>query len=196
MKRIGLTGGIGSGKSFIAGILEHMGFPVYYSDLRSKELTKSNPTIRDGLISLFGTDVFIDNQLNTVLISEKMFKDDDLRLKINQLIHPVVRADFENWAKNQQSKLVFNEAAILFETGAYKTLDATILVCAPLELKLNRVMKRENCTKEEVISRMNKQLSDEEKMKLTSFQIVNDEETPVLIQIEGILNQFLKDSSQ
>lgn len=196
MKRIGLTGGIGSGKSFIAGILEHMGFPVYYSDLRSKELTKSNPTIREGLISLFGTEVFVDNQLNTILISDIMFKDDNLRLEINQLIHPVVRADFENWAKNQQSKLVFNEAAILFETGAYKNLDATILVCAPKELKIQRVMKRENCSREEVLIRMKKQWPDVEKMELTSFQIVNDEETPVLIQIEGILNQLLKDSSQ
>ena len=196
MKRIGLTGGIGSGKSFIAGILEHMGFPVYYSDLRSKELTKSNPTIREGLISLFGTAVFIDNQLNTVLISEKMFKDDDLRLKINQLIHPVVRDDFENWTKKQEGKLVFNEAAILFETGAYKTLDATILVCAPLELKLNRVMRRENCSKDEVISRMKKQWSDDEKMKLTTFHIINDEQKPILIQIESIINQFLQGDFQ
>jgi dephospho-CoA kinase len=190
MKRIGLTGGIGSGKSFIAGILEHMGYPVYYSDARSKELTKSNPTIREGLILLFGQNVFIENQLNTKLISEKMFNDDALRLKVNQLIHPVVRADFENWASNQRTNLVFNEAAILFETGAYKNLDATILVCAPKELKIQRVMNRENCSREDVLTRMNKQWSDDEKMELTHFQIINDGGNPVLEQIERILSQL------
>ena len=190
MKRIGLTGGIGSGKSFIAEILEHMGYPVYYSDARSKELTKSNPTIHEGLILLFGPNAFSGNQLNTKLISELIFKDDSLRLKINQLIHPIVRADFENWACRQQTNLVFNEAAILFETGAYKNLDATILVCAPKELKIQRVINRENCSREEVLIRMNKQWSDEEKMKLTSFQIINDGEIPVLVQIENVLTQL------
>ncbi len=191
MKRIGLTGGIGSGKSFIAKILEHMGFPVYYSDLRSKELTKSNPTIRTGLISLFGEKVYVDGELNTQLVATKIFQDEELRQKVNQLIHPIVRKDFDDWAKNQYSELVFNEAAILFETGAYKNFDATILVCAPLELKIKRVMNRENCSKEDVLARMNKQWSDEEKMKLADFVIKNDEKLPILTQIEGVLNRLI-----
>lgn len=191
MKRIGLTGGIGSGKSFIANILEHMGFPVYYSDLRSKELTKSNPTIRTGLISLFGEDVFLDGELNTQLVATKIFQNEGYRQKVNELIHPVVRKDFEDWVKNQNSDLVFNEAAILFETGAYKNFDATILVCAPVELKIQRVMKRENCSREDVLARMNKQWSDEEKMKLADFVIENDEVSPILKQIENILIQLI-----
>ena len=191
MKRIGLTGGIGSGKSFIAQIIEHMGYPVYYSDARAKELTKSNPTIKMGLISLFGEEVFEGHQLNAELISSRIFHDDELLKKVNELIHPIVRADFENWALNQKSELVFNEAAILFETGSYQNSDATILVCAPTESKIERVMKRENCSKEEVMARMSKQWSDEDKMKLTDYSILNDNQTPILIRIEEIINNLL-----
>jgi dephospho-CoA kinase len=191
MKRIGLTGGIGSGKSFIAQIIEHMGYPVYYSDARAKELTKSNPSIKTGLISLFGEEVYEGNKLNAKLIASKIFHNDELRKKVNELIHPIVRADFENWALNQNSELVFNEAAILFETGSYRNFDATILVCAPTDLKIERVMKRENCSKEEVMARMSKQWSDEDKMKLTDYSILNDNQTPILIQLEEIINNLL-----
>lgn len=191
MKRIGLTGGIGSGKSFVADLLTKMGYPVYYSDSRSKELTKSNLTIREGLIAMFGEEVFNEEGLNTTLIAEKMFQDDALRLRINQLIHPIVRKDFEEWVSKQDKDLVFNEAAILFETGAYKTLDATILVYAPESLKIERVMRRENCSKEEVLARMNKQWSDEEKMKLTNYLILNDEKIPLLVQIEKCITMLL-----
>ena len=191
MKRIGLTGGIGSGKSFIAQIIEHMGYPVYYSDTRSKELTKSNPTIKMGLISLFGKQVYEENQLNSELIASKIFNDDELRTKVNELIHPMVRKDFENWTLNQKSALVFNEAAILFETGAFKNFDATILVCAPLELKIKRVTKRENCSREDVLERMSKQWSDEEKLKLVDHSIFNDNQTPVLVQLEEVINKLL-----
>lgn len=195
MKRIGLTGGIGSGKSFIANILEHMGFPVYYSDSRSKELTKSNPKIKTGLISLFGEEVYVKGELNcelnTQLVATKIFQNEELRQEVNQLIHPIVRKDFDDWATNQHSELVFNEAAILFETGAYKNFDATILVCAPMELKIKRVMIRENCSREDVLARMSKQWSDEEKMKLADFVIKNDEKLPILTQIEGVLNLLI-----
>jgi dephospho-CoA kinase len=191
MKRIGLTGGIGSGKSFIAQIIEHMGYPVYYSDKRSKELTKSNPSIKTGLISLFGEEVYSDNELNTQLVATKIFQNEEMRQKVNELIHPIVRKDFDNWALNQKSILVFNEAAILFETGAYRNFDSTILICAPMEVKIQRVMKRENCSKEEVMTRMSKQWSDEEKMKLADFVIENDEESPILKQIENILIQLI-----
>ena len=191
MKRIGLTGGIGSGKSFIANILEHMGFPVYYSDSRSKELTKSNPSIKTGLISLFGEEVYLDGELNTQLVATKIFQNEEMRQKVNELIHPIVRKDFDNWAMNQKSALVFNEAAILFETGAYRNFDATILVCAPMELKIQRVMKRENCSKEDVLARMSKQWSDDEKSKLADFIINNDECDPILNQLKLILAKLI-----
>ena len=191
MKRIGLTGGIGSGKSFVANILENMGFPVYYSDLQSKELTKSNPSIKTGLISLFGEEVYSDDELNTQLVATKIFQNEGIRQKVNELIHPIVRKDFDNWAMNQKSALVFNEAAILFETGAYRNFDATILVCAPMKLKINRVMNRENCSEEEVLARMGKQWSDEEKLKLADFIINNDECDPILTQLERVLAKLI-----
>jgi dephospho-CoA kinase len=192
MKRIGLTGGIGSGKSFIAQIIEHMGYPVYYSDARAKELTKSNPSIKTGLISLFGEEVYEGNQLNSELIASKIFNDDELRTTVNELIHPIVRADFEKWALNQHSALVFNEAAILFETGSYRNFDAIVLVCAPIELKIERVMNREKSSREAVLERMSKQWSDEDKMKLTDYSILNDNQTPILIQLETIINDLMR----
>lgn len=191
MKKIGITGGIGSGKSFIATIIERMGYPVYYSDVRSKELTNSHPIIRQGLIDLVGENVYFGGELDKKVLATAIFSNDALRLKVNQLIHPIVRQDFEDWANAQKSNLIFNEAAILFETGAYRNFDATILVYAPEELRLQRVLKRDIITKEEVLARMNNQLKDEEKRKMTPFQILNDGESPLLIQIENILEQIV-----
>lgn len=191
MKKIGITGGIGSGKSFIATIIERMGYPVYYSDVRSKELTNSHPIIRQGLIDLVGENVYFGGELDKKVLATEIFSNDALRLKVNQLIHPIVRQDFEDWANAQKSNLIFNEAAILFETSAYRNFDATILVYAPEELRLQRVLKRDIITKEEVLARMNNQLKDKEKRKMTPFQILNDGESPLLIQIENILEQIL-----
>ena len=190
MKRFGITGGIGSGKSFIATIIERMGYPVYYSDVRSKELTNAHPLIRQGLIDLVGENVYFGGELDKKVLATAIFSNDELRLKVNQLIHPIVRQDFEDWANSQKSDLIFNEAAILFETGAYRNFDATILVYAPEELRLKRVLNRDIITKEEVLARMNNQMNDNEKRKMTSLQILNDGESPLLKQIEGVIESL------
>jgi dephospho-CoA kinase len=190
MKKIGITGGIGSGKSFVANIIEKMGYPVYYSDLRSKELTNTHPIIRQGLIELVGENVYFEGELDKKILASAIFSNDELRMKVNQLIHPIVRQDFEDWAKAQTSDLILNEAAILFETGAYRNFDATVLIYAPIELRLKRVLNRDIITKEEVIARMNNQMSDEEKLKMTPYSILNDGERPILIQIETILEEI------
>jgi len=190
MKRIGITGGIGSGKSFVANIIEKMGYPVYYSDLRSKELTNSHPIIRQGLIDLVGENVYFEGELDKKILAEAIFSNDEMRQKINQLIHPIVRQDFEDWAKAQSSELIFNEAAILFETGAYRNFNATVLIYAPIELRLKRVLNRDIITKEEVLARVNYQMSDEEKLKMTPYSILNDGKNPILIQIETILEEI------
>lgn len=190
MKRIGITGGIGSGKSFVATIIERMGYPVYYSDVRSKELTNIHPVIRQGLIDLVGENVYFGGELDKKVLATAIFSNDELRLKVNQLIHPIVRQDFEDWAKAQTSDLIFNEAAILFETGAYRNFDATILVYAPEELRLKRVLKRDIITKEEVLARMNNQMNDNEKRKMTSLQILNDGESPLLNQLEEVIERL------
>ena len=190
MKKIGITGGIGSGKSFIATIIERMGYPVYYSDVRSKELTNAHPVIRQGLIDLVGENVYFGGELDKKVLASAIFSNDEIRMKVNQLIHPIVRQDFEDWAKAQTNDLIFNEAAILFETGAYRNFDATILIYAPEELRLKRVLNRDIITKEEVIARMKNQMSDEEKLKMTPYSILNDGEIALLKQLEEVIERL------
>jgi dephospho-CoA kinase len=124
------------------------------------------------------------------VLATAIFSNDEIRMKVNQLIHPIVRQDFEDWAKAQTSDLILNEAAILFETGAYRNFDATVLIYAPIELRLKRVLNRDIITKDEVIARINNQMSDEEKLKMTPYSILNDGERPILIQIETILEEI------
>jgi dephospho-CoA kinase len=187
MKRIGITGGIGAGKSLVAEIIKAMGYPVYNSDERAKELTDSNPKIKEGLIHLFGEEIYQNGTLNKFALAQAIFSDESLREKVNALIHPIVREDFNLWALAQNNSLVFNESAILFETGSFKNFDAIILVYAPKELRIKRIMKRDNCSENEVLKKMNSQFSDEEKYQLTEFRVLNDEQTPLLVQVEKII---------
>lgn len=187
MNRIGITGGIGAGKSHVAEIIKAMGYPVYNSDERAKELTESNPKIKEGLIHLFGGEIYQNDTLNKFALAQAIFSDESLREKVNALIHPIVREDFNNWALAQNNSLIFNESAILFETGSFKNFDAIILVYAPTELRIQRIMKRDNCSENEVLKRMNSQFSDEEKYQLTEFRVLNDEQTPLLVQVEKII---------
>ena len=191
MKRIGITGGIGAGKSLVAEIIKAMGYPVYNSDERAKELTDSNPKIKEGLIHLFGIEIYQNDTLNKFALAQAIFSDESLREKVNALIHPIVREDFNLWALAQNNSLVFNESAILFETGSFKNFDAIILVYASKELRIKRIMKRDNCSENEVLKRMNSQFSDEEKYQLTEFRVLNDEQTPLLEQVEQIILSFL-----
>ena len=131
MKRIGITGGIGAGKSLVAEIIKAMGYPVYNSDERAKELTESNPKIKEALIHLFGEEIYQNDTLNKFALAQAIFSNESLREKVNALIHPIVREDFNLWALAQNNSLVFNESAILFETGSFKNFDAIILVYAP-----------------------------------------------------------------
>ena len=191
MKRIGITGGIGAGKSLVAEIIKAMGYPVYNSDERAKELTDSNPKIKEGLIHLFGEEIYQNDTLNKFALAQAIFSDESLREKVNALIHPIVREDFNLWALAQNNSLVFNESAILFETGSFKNFDAIILVYATKELRIQRIMKRDNFSENEVLKRMNSQFSDEEKYQLTEFRVLNDEQTPLLKQVEQIILSFL-----
>lgn len=191
MKRIGITGGIGAGKSLVAEIIKAMGYPVYNSDERAKELTDSNPKIKEGLIHLFGEEIYQNDTLNKFALAQAIFSDESLREKVNALIHPIVREDFNLYTLAQNAELVFNESAILFETGSFKNFDAIILVYAPTELRIKRIMKRDNCSENEVLKRMNSQFSDEEKYQLTEFRVLNDGQTPLLVQVEKIILNLL-----
>ena len=191
MKKIGLTGGIGSGKSTVAHILLAMGYPVYFSDDRSKQLTQTHPEIRKGLTELIGEQIYKGNQLDRSALALAIFSNDALRLKVNQIIHPIVRLDFDLWVAEQTNPIVFNEAAILIETGASERFDAMVLVTAPEELRIQRVMKRDLCSREEVMNRIKHQWTDEQKMKLADVVIVNDDVHPIIKQVEHMLTQLV-----
>ena len=186
MKRIGLSGGIGSGKSYVAKILEKMGIPVYYSDAQSKALTDTHPHIISELIKRFGTTIYEDGVLNRNALASIIFDSEENRLFVNNLIHPIVRADFDAWCAQQNSPLVFNEAAIIFETGAYRQFDATVLVIAPIDTRIQRIIQRDRCTQEQAEARINSQWSDEQKIPLANAIVSNNGHEAVLIQVEHL----------
>jgi dephospho-CoA kinase len=189
MLQIGLSGGIGSGKSTIANVLEKMGYPVFYSDQAAKRLYDEHPVLQKHLVDLLGPEVYLNGQLNKQFLAEQLFSNAELKAQVSALVHPIVRSVFESWAQQQSSDLVFNEAAILFETGAYLLFDATILVMAPLEIRIERVQKRDRISREEVLKRIANQWTDAKKMELTPHYIINDGR-PLLLQIEKLLTVF------
>ncbi|WP_341901737.1 dephospho-CoA kinase [Fluviicola taffensis] len=189
-KTIGITGGIGSGKSIVSKILQLMGYPVYSSDQRAKDLMTEDQSIVAGLKNLFGEEAYTNSTLNRPYIANRIFQDDSKRIAMNNLVHPAVRADFQNWIKNQKSPIVFQESALLFETGNYKTFDGIILVTAPEKVRMQRVKERDQLTDEQVQSRFNAQLSEEEKMKLTDYIISNDGNQLLVPQILDLLRKI------
>lgn len=191
MLKIGITGGIGAGKSIVSRIIESMGFPVFYSDQEAKIITNSHPKVRTELVRLFGDEVFDQDRLNKRFLAEKIFSNEQNRKAVNHLIHPLVREAFDNFAKNQQVSLVFNEAAILFETGSYKNFDVNVLVTADEEERIKRVMFRDNVTRQEVLARMRNQWSDDRKIELADFLIENNPDSKVLEQVESLIDKLL-----
>jgi dephospho-CoA kinase len=189
MLRIGLSGGIGSGKSTVAGILAKMGYPVFYSDHEAKRLYDENPVLQKQLVDLFGPAIYRDGQLNKAFLAQQLFSNAELKAQVTALVHPLVRKAFEVWAQQQVSDLVFNEAAILFETGAYKDFDATVLVTAPIETRIERVQKRDLISREAVLQRIANQWPDSKKMNLTTYIITNDGQ-PLLQQIEDVISKL------
>lgn len=189
--KIGITGGIGSGKSVVSKVLETMGYAVFNSDNESKTLVETDPVIVNGLKAYFGDAIYIEGKLNKPMLAQIIFSNDEDRFKVNNLIHPRVREAYDRFSEGQPSKLAFNEAAILFETGAHKRFDKIILVTSPKDLRVERIMNRDKCSVQEVEARMSKQWSDEQKIPLADFVIQNDEKRPLLIQIEEVVNQLI-----
>ena len=189
---IGLTGGIGAGKSVIGRILESFGFPVYYSDFEAKKLMNTDPIIREELSKLLDEEIYKSGQLDRERLAKIIFSSAGLRDEVNHLIHPRVREHFNLFCEeNSMKKLIFNEAAILFETGAYENFDKNILVIAPDELRIKRVMKRDNISAQEVKNRINTQWSDARKKKFADHIIVNDGKTALLDQVKKIVDQLI-----
>lgn len=190
MRIIGITGGIGSGKSTIAKVFISMGFPVYNSDTRAKELINSNIDVIDSIKQEFGDDIYSSGGLDRKKMASIVFSDSDKLQKLNSIIHPAVGLDFDKWANSQNTSFVLKEAAILFETGIYKSLDKTILVTCPKEERINRVMKRDSATKEAIEARMNSQWSEEKKKELADYIIDNSGEEMVIPQVISLINRL------
>lgn len=167
-----------------------MGYPVFYSDTVAKEILSSNPNVRNQIIELFGSETYIGNNPDKEYLARMVFNDAKKLEQLNQIIHPAVRNQFKEWTQNQNSNFVFNEAAILFESGSYKNFSKTILVTSPTELRIERLLKRDQSTVEKIKSRMQNQWSDEQKIPLADFVIVNDEKTLILPQVLAILKKL------
>jgi len=188
MKVIGLTGGIGSGKSIISSLLSIMGIPVYIADTESKRLTESSPDIREKLKKRFGADLYVGDRLNKTLLASLIFENEANRNFVNSVIHPIVRIDFEEWkTKHSSFPLLATEAAILFESGFEDSVDVTITAAAPEELRIRRVELREGWPRTSIISRIQSQLSEEERIRRSDYVIYNDDKQALIPQVEKIV---------
>jgi len=192
MTVVGLTGGIGSGKSTVSRLLEVMKIPVYIADSESKRLTETSPVIRTKLTEKFGKDLYINGKLNKTLLASLIFGNEKNRIFVNSIIHPVVRNDFEQWKKqNSQYPVAVIETAILFETGYFKFVDISVTVAAPEDLRIRRVENREGWTRAGILSRMQSQFTEEEKVRRSDYVIYNDDKQALIPQVEKFLKVIL-----
>ena len=172
-KIIGLTGGIGSGKSRVVEVFTTLGVPCYIADQAAKKLMINNAMVKEQILDLFGEKAYDQNGLNRAYIGELVFKDPEKLKALNAIVHPAVAQDFSEWVSQQDYPYVIKEVAILFETGGYKAVDQSLLITAPKEVRLQRAMQRDQSTKEEVLARMNNQWEDEQRLPLASQVIEN-----------------------
>ncbi|MFO7829205.1 MAG: dephospho-CoA kinase [Bacteroidales bacterium] len=191
MIKVGVTGGIGSGKSLICEIFNHLSIPVFNADTEAKLIINSDKDVIDQIKQAFGNDIYHKNKLKKDVLAKIIFNDSKALTRINSIVHPKVREYFHDWAEKQQSKYVIEEAAILFESNAYLDLDYIINVHANKQSRIERVIKRDNISKEEVLSRMQNQLCDEKRMKLADFTIYNDNDRMILPQVIDIHQKIL-----
>lgn len=192
MLKVGITGGIGAGKSIICKLFFLLGIKVYNADYFAKYLMQNDKKLIQSIKEIFGKDAYINDKLNRKKLAEIVFEDADKLSKLNQLVHPAVAKHSVIWMAQQTGPYVLKEAALLFETGSYKQLDYTILVTAPQNVRVERVMKRDNTNADSINNRMNKQLPDNEKLTLADFVIINDDKTPVIPQVNKLHQQLIE----
>ncbi len=198
MIRVGITGGIGSGKTFVCKKIEALGFPVYYCDDEAKRLMVEDENIVKGLVGLIGSDSYIMNeeqsgiQLNNPIIAKYLFASSGHVQKVNSLVHPRVKADFLNWASRQKGKAVFMESAILFEAHFQDVVDRTILVTAPVDVKIERAMLRDHTSREQIESRMRQQQDGSAIASQVDYLVLNDGVADVDAQLRHILKLILE----
>jgi dephospho-CoA kinase len=191
MLKIGITGGIGSGKSTVAKVFEVLGIPVYYADDAAKELMNADAELKQKIKQAFGVAVYTNGNLNKKVLAEIVFNDPEKLALLNSLVHPATLKDAEDWMQKQTTAYTLKEAALIFESGAHQNLDYVIGVTAPAPLRILRTMQRDGVTREEVIARMDKQMDDTIKMKLCDFLITNDEQEMLLPQVLELHQKLL-----
>ena len=193
MLKVGITGGIGSGKSTITSLFHDLGVPIYNSDERAKWLLSNDVDLIDQIKILFGQESYSNNKLNRAHIANIVFQDNDMLKQLNAIVHPLVKIDFENWLLLQKKEpLVIKEAAILIESGAYKELDVLIVVLADKKTRIERVVNRDNVSKEDVEKRMETQISDSERLKFANFSVDNNtDQSNLKMQVGELYKQLL-----
>jgi dephospho-CoA kinase len=191
MKKIGITGSIGSGKSTVSNIFAALGIPVYDADLRAKSLMIYNTSLVNGIKQLLGSEAYLPSgELNKTYIASIAFHDTSVLAQLNALVHPAVFGDFDNWCTQQKTPYVLKEAALMFESDSYKQLDEVIVVTAPEGLRIKRTMNRDGISKNAVLSRMNNQLSQEEKLARGQHEIRNNELELLIPQVISLHHQL------
>lgn len=193
MLKIGITGGIGTGKTTVCEIFELLGIPVFYADAAGKQLMNDDPAVKQKVIALFGKESYSSSPyetLNRKHIADIVFKNQNKLTLLNNIIHPAVKDAFKIWSAHQKTRYVLKEAAIMFESNSYKDNDFNILVSSPLEMRIDRVTKRDLTTREHIIARMAKQMPEVEKEKLSDFIIINDEKSFLIEQVLALDKKF------
>ncbi|MBX2929269.1 MAG: dephospho-CoA kinase [Saprospiraceae bacterium] len=192
MLKVGITGGIGSGKTTVCRVFEWLGIPVYYADDRAKWLMTHDAALRQGITELFGAEAYLpDGSLNRSHIAGRAFQDSEILKKLNSLVHPAVHRDGEEWHHAQNAPYTLREAALLYESGGYRLLDKMIVVTAPAELRIQRVTTRDGTERVAVEARIAQQWPEEEKVALADYIIRNDGETALLPQILEVHRRLL-----
>lgn len=194
MYKVGITGGIGSGKSTVCAMLEELGVAVYNSDARAKELMTTSATLREAIVARFGAECYTSEGLNRGYLAERVFGDAAELAALNSLVHPAVMADFEAWAERQEGSYVVFESAILFEAGLEQRVDMAVAVLSPEELRIERAMRRDGASREQVVARIRRQLSDDERADRAKYAIVNIDLEELREDVEQLHRRLCYDS--
>lgn len=193
MLKIGITGGIGSGKTTVCRIFEALGIPVYYADQEARKLMVSKPILIEQIKQLFGQEAYQNGQINRPYIANIVFQDKKKLNQLNDIVHPAIGDDFLEWADSQVgAPYVVEEAAVMIESGNHQLMDKIILVTAPIDIKVERVKKRDQTTEEQIQNRIKSQLSDEERMPFIDYVIENDNVQHLIPQIINLHKTFLQ----
>jgi len=195
MTKVGITGGIGSGKSIVCEIFNRLGISIYNADNRAKWLMNNNVVLKQQLIARWGNQLYKNNQLDRSFLAGIIFANKEAIEFVNSVVHPAVNVDFKEWfSLHSNEAYVIKEAALLFESNTYREMDVIVTVYSPENLRIERVLKRDNISKPQVINRMNNQLSDEEKVKRSDYIIFNNEQQSLLEQVLNLHNILISKS--